>query len=365
MPSETRSESRLFSLDVLRGLDMILLTVIGPLVNSAQDGWGCLPSGLVMQFRHGWSGFTLWDIIMPLFIFMCGAAVPYALVKRLEKGCGVFWRHVLARVALLWFLGGLVQGNWITLDPLKAVPFSNTLQSIAIGYLVVAATMSLGSRAMMFVVPVALVLGYTLLLAFLGDYSQFGNFAKKVDHAILNSILPAGHDRLVKPSYYTWYLTSAMFAAMTFAGYHCTVILRSARTVWRKAAILGGYGVALLALGLVSEIWIPCIKPIYSFSFTAQAMGWCVLALDALYVLTDIWKFRRGLSVAIFFGQLALAAYFTSHFFRPVLTSFAHLMGDGVLSYLPKSAEPFVICLLKIAGMLAMMVFWRASRRTG
>ena len=53
MPSETRSESRLFSLDVLRGLDMILLTVIGPLVNSAQDGWGCLPSGLVMQFRHG------------------------------------------------------------------------------------------------------------------------------------------------------------------------------------------------------------------------------------------------------------------------------------------------------------------------
>ena len=119
MPSETHSESRLFSLDVLRGLDMILLTVVGPLVNSAQDGWECLPGAFVMQFRHAWSGFTLWDIIMPLFIFMCGAAVPYALVKRLEKGCGVFWGHVLARVALLWFLGGLVQGNWI-IRPMKA-----------------------------------------------------------------------------------------------------------------------------------------------------------------------------------------------------------------------------------------------------
>lgn len=102
MPSETHSESRLFSLDVLRGLDMILLTVVGPLVNSAQDGWECLPGAFVMQFRHAcWSGFTLWDIIMPLFIFMCGAAIPYALGKRLEKGRGVFWRHVLAASSCL------------------------------------------------------------------------------------------------------------------------------------------------------------------------------------------------------------------------------------------------------------------------
>ena len=362
MTTEKNLEGRLFSLDVLRGLDMVLLTVLGPLVNAAQDGWKCFPAGFIGQFRHGWECFTLWDIIMPLFIFMCGAAIPYALGKRLEKGQGVFWRHVLARVALLWFLGGLVQGNWITLDPLKVTPFSNTLQSIAVGYLVVAAAMSLRSRALMFVLPIALAVGYTLLLAFLGDYSKFGNFANKVDHAILVATLPAQHARLVNPSYYTWYLTSAMFAVMTFAGYHSTMILRSGRTLWRKAAVLGGYGAALLAVGFLAEIWVPCIKPIYTLSFTAQAMGWCVLALCALYVLTDIWRLRRGLGFAIFFGQLALAAYFTSHFFRPVLTAFAHLIGDGLLQYLPKTSEPFVVCVLKIVGMLAMMVAWRAFK---
>jgi hypothetical protein len=92
-----QKEERLFSLDALRGLDMILLTVVGPLVCSAQKSWGCFSGGFMRQFAHGWECFTLWDTIMPLFIFMCGAAVPFALERRLDEGKGVFWRHVLRR----------------------------------------------------------------------------------------------------------------------------------------------------------------------------------------------------------------------------------------------------------------------------
>ena len=63
------SPNRLFSLDLLRGLDMLLLTVIGPLVHGFNASWK-LSDGFMGQFRHGWECFTLWDIIMPLFIFM-------------------------------------------------------------------------------------------------------------------------------------------------------------------------------------------------------------------------------------------------------------------------------------------------------
>lgn len=354
--------SRLFSLDALRGLDMLLLTAIGPLVRAAQDGWHCFPPGFMGQFRHGWECFTLWDIIMPLFIFMCGSAIPFALEGRLKQGKGIFWRHVFARVALLWILGGLVQGQWITLDPLKVTPYSNTLQAIAFGYLVVAAVMTTGSRILMVVVPVVLALGYALLLAICGDYSQFGNFAFRVDHAILKALLPDNNVRVANPSYYTWFLTSAMFAVMTFAGYHATKLLRSERTAWRKVGLLFAYGVALLLSGVVCETRIPCIKPIFTLSFTFQAMGWSVLALDALYVVTDIWRIRRGASVVLLFGQLALTAYFTSHFFRSVLDSFAHLLGDGLMAYLPKSAHPFVIAILTVGGMILMMLAWRKIR---
>ena len=81
----TYDSGRLFSLDLLRGLDMFLLTVIGPLVIATQTGWKCFPEPFYRQFHHAWEGFVLWDIIMPLFIFMCGAAVPFALRKRLQE----------------------------------------------------------------------------------------------------------------------------------------------------------------------------------------------------------------------------------------------------------------------------------------
>ena len=356
------ASTRLMSLDVLRGLDMLLLTAVGPVVLAVQAGWNCFPEGFVRQFDHGWECFTLWDIIMPLFIFMCGAAMPLALEKRLSRGRGVFWRHVLSRVALLWFLGCLVQGRLITLDPLRMSPYSNTLQSIAFGYLVVATVMSLGSRVMMFAVPIALTVGYALLLAVGGDYTQYGNLAFRIDHAILGWLLPAENEFVKTPSYYTWFLTSAMFATMTFVGYHATQILRLDRPESQRVALLGGYGIGLLAVGCASEPWIPCIKPIYTLSFTAQAMGWCVLLLDVLYVLTDVLQVRRGLAPAVFFGRLALCAYFVSHFFRTVLASLAHLLGDGLVTLLPKSAAPLVICLLTVASMVFVMFMWRCFK---
>lgn len=354
--------ARLFSLDVLRGLDMLLLTVVGPLILSVQNGWNCFSARFMRQFDHGWECFTLWDIIMPLFIFMCGAAIPFALGRRLKVGRVVFWKHVLGRVVLLWCLGGLVQGKWITLDSLQVSPYSNTLQSIAAGYLIVAVVMSLKSKVLEIVVPGVLAVGYTLALAFCGDYSQFGNFAFKVDHAILKAVLPIDSVWVTNPSYYTWFLTSLMFGAMTFAGYHAARILLSERTKGRKAGLLFIYGVTLLVIGFLCEIWEPCIKPIFTLSFTAQAMGWCVIALAVLYVVNDICMFRRGFAGAVFFGRLALTAYFVSHFFHPVLRASAHLLGDGLVAHLPDQVSYFVLTLIEVVCMISAMICWRAVK---
>ena len=89
-----KNDRRLFSLDILRGLDMFLLTVIGPVFWAANKIWP-MPDMVQKQFKHFWGGFTLWDIIMPLFIFMCGAAIPYALSKRLdEDGKPKVWKMI-------------------------------------------------------------------------------------------------------------------------------------------------------------------------------------------------------------------------------------------------------------------------------
>lgn len=277
----TKDNGRLCSLDVLRGLDMILLTVIGPVVMAVHRGWKCIPDGVLAQFRHPWGGFTLWDIIMPLFIFMCGAAVPFALAKRLDgsgRPTSAFWKHVLSRFALLWFLGLLVQGELMTFDPLKIHPYCNTLQSIAAGYLIAALVFLVPSRPVRIAAPVVLTAVYGLLMHFCGDYTREGNVAALVEKAFYAPFLPAANRAFNVPGGYTWVLTTLMFGALTLSGMLSTEVLRSSLTPKRKAGVLFAAGLGSLAAGWLLVLRVPMIKQLFTVSFSLQAIGWCVLA---------------------------------------------------------------------------------------
>jgi len=323
------SEKRLFCLDALRGLDMMLLVVIGPIWRALDRAFH-LPQCVMDQHAHFWGGFTLWDIIMPLFIFMCGAAIPFALGKRMKDGrpTAAYWTHVAVRVALLWFLGMLVQGRLATLDAMQISPYNNTLQTIAAGYLVAAVVFAVPGRLARWVAPAALAFGYALLLHVCGDYSKTGNFAQVFEQKVLAWIVPAGSSAF-KTGDYTWFLTSMMFGAMTLCGLNATEILRGAGTKGVKAAKLAGLGAGLLAFGWAVTPWVPMIKHIFTLSFTAQAMGWCMLALAALYVVNDILLWRRGWGVVLLYGQFALTAYMVNGFFGPGLRAVSDVITQG------------------------------------
>ena len=158
---------RLISLDWLRGADMVLLTLIGPIMWGVHKTWQ-LPAGLMRQFTHEWGSLYLWDLIMPLFIFICGAAVPLSLTKRLGpdgKSNLAYWKHVCGRVAMLWFFGLIVQGNLLQLDLKTLYPYSNTLQAIATGYFIAALATPIRSWKVRFALPFVLAAVYSLPLA--------------------------------------------------------------------------------------------------------------------------------------------------------------------------------------------------------
>ena len=354
---------RLLSLDLLRGLDMILLTVVGPLFWAVNKAW-TMPEAVQLQFKHAWGGFTLWDIIMPLFIFACGAAIPYALSKRLNddgRATGAFWRHVLGRFALLWFCGMLVQGRLATLDPLQISPYNNTLQTIAAGYLIAALVMLIPIRALRAVFPFALAGAYGALLHFLGDYSQGGNLAQVVEQKILGGILPAG-SLAFKTHGYTWFLTTLMFGAMTLCGAQCAEILRGKSPNGRKAMALLLIGGLLLGAGFALELAVPCIKHIFTVSFTCQAMGWCVLALDVLYVLTDVFGLRFGWWFVTLYGQCALTAYMATHFFRPSLEACTKSITKGFPRFIDKAYMPLAEALVTVIVLTIVLVIRRRLR---
>ena len=121
-----------------------------------------------------------------------------------------------------------------------------------------------------------------------------------------------------------------------------------------------GSGVALAALGWTLVPVIPMIKHIYTFTFTAQAMGWSALLYALFYILTDIWKLRRGLGVCILFGQFALTAYLLEEYLRPATEKFASMFVSGVPNLIGTvDYQPLVVSLFVVAEIIAVLVIRR------
>ena len=361
-----KEKERLYSLDCLRGLDMFLLTVITPVVCAADRSWG-LPPGVMKHFQHVWNVFSLHDVIMPCFIFMCGAAIPFAMGGRLRDGrpTAEFWRHLVSRFLLLYFLGSVVQCNLLSFDPMEIHVFYNTLQVIGVAYVFTSLMMFVPSRSVRIAtIPVLLaVMGVVTHLAGHGDYTETGNFVYRFDRIVWGLFLPEGQHSLKPNGYYCYLLPQLAAFALTQLGYECTLVLRSGRNAWRKAGILGVVGLILLCAGWTVSVWVPVIKHIYSASFSLLVAGWSVVALAVLYVVTDIWKFRRGLRTIIVFGQHSLTAYLLWNLFGHGFVKAAERLTVGVPHLFGERALPFAGGLVAAAMLVAVMYVWDGFRR--
>ena len=133
------SYQRLESLDVLRGFDLFCLValegVLHPLGRAIDAPWY---NDFLWCFSHvQWEGFSSWDLVMPLFMFMAGVSMPFALSRyKVMPDKWAVYRRIVKRVALLWVFGMMCQGNLLALDPDRVYLYSNTFQSIAMGYLI-------------------------------------------------------------------------------------------------------------------------------------------------------------------------------------------------------------------------------------
>jgi heparan-alpha-glucosaminide N-acetyltransferase len=99
----TTSE-RLQSIDLLRGLDVLLMLFVNEMA-----GVSGTPVFL-LHMPRGVDGMTLTDVVFPAFLFILGMSIPLALAGRLLRGQApsAVWRHVLVRTGALLVLGVLM-----------------------------------------------------------------------------------------------------------------------------------------------------------------------------------------------------------------------------------------------------------------
>ena len=331
-------DTRLFSLDFLRGADMLLLTVFGALMRAVSEGYGPFPA-LVEQTRHPWEGFTLWDMILPLFVFMSGAAIPFGLGKRLDgegRPTAAFWTHLLKRGVLLWTLGVLAQGNLLSFSWAKIHLYGNVLQTIAVLMVVTSLWMLLRKVWMKVLVPVAALVVWGLVGHFFVGYEN----------------LPNG---------FGYFFASSLFIACTFgpAGCLSTQVLRAETSPAKKLAVLFGLGFVLAGLGWALLGMVPSVKRMMTLSFSLRALGYAYLLTGGAYLLTDVLRFRRGLWIFTLYGQASLAAYMIDMVFREPVRKAGEVLGTGLMPYFGAGAKPVVLWFAAALVQTYLVCKWR------
>lgn len=303
-----KNSGRLASLDILRGLDLFLLVWVQPVlwaIGGATDAeWY---HRLLWHFDHErWEGLRLWDMVMPLFLFMVGTAMPFAF-SRFRNGSAIDRRGVYRRIGrrflLLFLFGMIVQGNLLSLNPERITIYTNTLQAIAFGYLIASIlVLNLNLRGQMIATALLLIV-YWLPMAFAGDYTLEGNFAYKVDALVLGDFRG---DRS-----YTWVWSSLTFGATVLLGAFAGTMMRGVEPAQRqrRAALMALAGVALIAAGLLWSLWHPIIKRLWTASMTLTTGGICFMLMALFYWWIDALGHTRGLNWLKIYGTNAITAY--------------------------------------------------------
>lgn len=311
---------RLLSLDVLRGLDLFLLVALQPVLRAVLLQLDCeaLNGTLLYQLDHAeWEGLRIWDMVMPLFLFMSGVTMPYSLPKyRTQNGNLKLWTRVVKRFAFLFMLGMVLQGNLLALDLNRVYLYSNTLQAIAVGYLLtVPIVLYLKPRYQIMAIAALLVI-YSIPMHLYGDWSAQGNWAAVVDKTILGrfrdgSMLAADGSVQFAGWYdYTWLWSSITFCCTVAFGSLAGHMTKNGNND-RKATTCNLFiaGVVLVILGIVCGIAQPIVKRIWSASFTLYSAGWCYLLLALSYWWIDVKGHTKGWDWLLYFGCNAITAY--------------------------------------------------------
>lgn len=366
----SENNTRLASLDILRGFDLFLLVFFQPVlwVLARQLDVPFL-NGILYQFDHEvWEGFRFWDLVMPLFLFMTGASMPFSLSK--YKGVsGSYWpvyRRILKRVALLFIFGMIVQGNLLGLDSRHLVIYSNTLQSIAVGYFMAAVIQLHFSFKWQVGVTLLLLLLYWIPMTFLGDFTPEGNFAAQVDKWVLGRFRDGVYwdedgSWSFSPHYtYTWIWSSLTFGVTVMLGAFAGKIMKERKTDRKKVVrILSVAGLVLVGLGLLWSLQMPVIKRLWTGSMTLLSGGYCFLLMALFYYWIDYKGHTRGLAWLKVYGMNSITAYLLGEVvnFRCVAASVSYGLEQYLGTWYP--------VWLTFANYLILFLLLRAMYKCG
>ncbi|WP_397533227.1 acyltransferase family protein [Roseateles sp.] len=338
-----RSQARLDSVDALRGLAVAAML----LVNNPGD-WGYVYAPL----QHAaWHGCTPTDLIFPFFLFIVGVSIALSLGARVDAGCAPapMARGVLERALRILLLGLALHAlAWWLMDK-PEFRLMGVLQRIALCFAFTGLVALYLRQRQQWLLLVALLVGYAVLLVAGGPLSKDGNLAARIDSALLGAWS------------YEWSAATGQAhepeGILSTLGAFATCLLGLRAGDWLRQGLgarLWALGAVALGLGYLAALHLPWNKQLWTSSFVLWTGGWACLALALTHQLVD----RRGLpALGRAFGVNAIAAYAGAWVLAVVLEGQGWMkpIYTGGFAWIAKGLGPYQASL---AFALTFVLLW-------
>ena len=331
---------RIVSIDALRGFDMSFI-MGGELVvvSLCKMFPGSFTNSVAMNMGHvAWNGFTFYDLIFPLFLFLAGCSFPFSLNKQLSlhRTKRQITVKVIKRGILLVLLGLLYNG-------LLDFDFSNLRYASVLGRIGVAWTfaallyMWLG-RGLLVSLSLSILLGYSLLLAFVAapdaatasSLSMEGSIVGYIDRILLPGTL---HNEIHDPEG----LLSTLPAIVTaLLGMFTGEFVRNRNfSGHKKVVIMLLLAILLLVVGYSCDTFMPINKNLWSSTFVCCAGGWSLVLFSLFYFIIDVVGLKAWTFPFCVIGLNSVTIYLAQRFFD--FHSLAKSLFGGILGLLPEN----------------------------
>ena len=318
------AKHRIASIDALRGFNIFwILGADGAVLafRDMTDDKGPVVSAigefLGTQMTHvGWEGFRFYDFIFPLFIFITGVSIVFALPHLVEREGSVKAHiRVLRRSLLLYGLGliyyGGISHHWAD------IRYVGVLQRIGICYLFASLIFLHMNWRGMVATFVALLVGYWALMTFVpvpgigaGAFRPDANLANWIDVHYLPGRL---WDKTADPE---GLLSTLPAIGTCLLGVFAALLLkREDLTAQTKSLWLIGAGIVMVAAGHLWGLQFPIIKAIWTSSFVLVAGGYSFMLLGVSHQVMDVWDFRSWSLIFVWIGANAITLYFLNNVF--------------------------------------------------
>jgi len=364
MKKQTGEESvkpqRLLSIDALRGFDMLLISGGGTFLVLLENNTGLAwIDWIAGQLKHpAWNGFTFYDFIFPLFLFIAGVSMAFSLNKGIATGLSKaeLYKKAFWRMLILVILGILDKNQPVTFFEPSQIRVASVLGRIGVaGFFACLLYLNFSRLHRIFWVAGILLLYYPALFLIpvpgygAGNLSMEGNLVGWIDR----NFLPG---RLLQKIYdENGLITQLPALCLTVMGSLAGDVLRSDRREGKKLQILIMAGIAGIGIGLFWGLHFPINKHLWSSSFIMLTSGMAFLILSLFYYVIDVLKFQ---SWAFFFqviGMNSLTIYLAYHFIDFEHTS--HALFAGLYAPLPEQFHDALEALGALILVWSMIYF--------